>query len=88
MAELLLCSRSSSLLLLISVILHIYCVFSFKWSPFSAIFGYVDPIIVGLNPSFDWFFIFIFFKYLFEEIIDVVFPSVSGSSDRSVGPIS
>ena len=55
---------------------------------FSPIFGYVDPIIVVLNPSFDWFFTFFFFKYLFEEIVDVVFPSISWSSDRSVGPIS
>ena len=51
-------------------------------------FGYVDRIIVVLNPSFDCFFIFFFFKYLFEEIIDVVFPSFSWSSDRSVGPTS
>ena len=70
------------------VILHIHCVFSFKKSPSSPIFGKVDPIIVGLNPSFDWVFIFVFFKNLFEEIIDVVFPSFSWSSDRSVGPIS
>ena len=48
----------------------------------------VDPIIVGLNPSFDWVFIFLFFKYLFEEIIDVVFPSFSRSSNRSVSFIS
>ena len=62
----------------------IHCVFSFKSSPFSPIFGYVDPIIVVLNPSFDWFFIFFFFKFLFEEIVDVIFPSFSRSSNRSV----
>ena len=28
----------------------------------------------------DWVFIFLFFKYLFEEIIDVIFPSFSRSS--------
>ena len=43
-----------------SVILHIHCVFSFKYTPSSPIFGHVDPIIVGLNPSFDWVFIFLF----------------------------
>ena len=86
LAELLLCSRSSSLLFLSFYTIH--CVFSFKSSPFSPIFGYVDPIIVVLNPSCDWFFIFFFFKYLFEEIVDVVFPSFSWSSDRSVGPMS
>ena len=73
---------------LFSVILHNSLCISFKSSPFSPIFGYVDPIIVVLNPYFDWFFIFFFFKYLFEEIVDVVFPSFSWSSDRSVGPIS
>ena len=62
--------------------------FSFKSSPLSPILGYVDPIIVVLNPSFDWFFIFLFFKFLFEEVIYVVFPSFSWSSDRSIGPIS
>ena len=36
-------------------------------APSSPIFGHVDPIIVGLIPSFDWVFIFLFFKYLFEE---------------------
>ena len=45
-------------------------------------------IIVGLIASLDWFFIFLFFKYLFEEIIDVIFPSFSRSSNRSVSFIS
>ena len=40
----------------------IHCVFSFKSSPFFPIFGNVDPIIVVLNPSFDWFFIFLFLQ--------------------------
>ena len=81
-------SRSSSLLFLFSVILHnSLCIF-LQVEPIFPIFGYVDPIIVVLNPSFDWFFIFFFFKYLFEEIVDVVFPSFSWSTDRSVGHIS
>ena len=66
----------------------IHCVFSFKSSPFSPIFSYVDPFIVVLTLSFYWFLILFFVKVLFEEIVDVVFPSFSWSTDRSVGPIS
>ena len=71
-----------------SVILHIHFVFSFKPSPFFPIFCSVDPIIVVLNLSFDWVIFFFFFKGLFEEIVDVIFPSFSWSTDRSVGPLS
>ena len=31
--------------------------------------------IVVLNLSFDWFIFFFFLKGLFEEIVDVIFPS-------------
>ena len=74
---LLLCSGSSSLLFFFLSVYTIHCVFSFKSSPFFSVFGSVDPNVVVLNPSFDWFFIFFFFKYLFEEFVDVVFPSFS-----------
>ena len=65
-----------------------HCVSFFKSSPFIPIFRSVDPIIVVLNLSFDWFIFFFFFKILFEKIVDVIFPSFPWSTDRSVGPIS
>ena len=57
-------------------------------SPYSAVFGSVDPNFVGLIAAFDWVFSFIFFKFLFEEFVDVIFPSFSWSSNRSVGTVS
>ena len=73
---LLLCSGSSSLLFFFVSFHNSLCIF-LQVDPIFPIFDNVDPIIVVLNPSFDWFFIFFFFKYLFEEIVDVVFPSFS-----------
>ena len=35
--------------------------------------------------AFDW--VFSFFKFFFEEFVDVIFPSFSWSSNRSVGPV-
>ena len=70
---LLLCSRTT---------LHI------KSSPFFPVTGNIDPGVVVLFLSFKWFLNFSFVKVLFEEIIDVIFPSFLWPTDRSVGPIS
>ena len=84
---LLLCSRTTSLISFLSFYTF-SCVFFFKSSPFIPTFCSVDPNIVVLNLSFDWFIFFFFLKGLFEEIVDVIFPSFLWSSDRSVGPFS
>ena len=60
--------------------LHGHCV------PSSTVFGYNDPSFVGLIAALDW--VFIFFKFLFEEFVDIIFPSFSRSSNRPVGPVS
>ena len=49
--------------------------------------GNIDPHVIVLNLSFMWFISLSFFKNLFEEIFDVIFPSLFWSSDLSVGPI-
>ena len=69
-------------------LLHNHCVISFQWSPSSPVFGNVDPILVGLVASLDWIFIFLYFTYLFVEIIEIMFPSFSRSSSRSISFIS
>ena len=56
-------------------------------SPFFPVNGNIDPHVVVLNLSFMWFISVSFIMILFEEIIDVIFPSLFWSSDRSVGPI-
>ena len=43
-------------------------------------------VFVGLIAAFGW--AFSFFKFLIEEFVDVIFPSFSWSSNRSVGPVS
>ena len=48
------------------------------------VLGHVDPCFVGLVVAFDW--ISSIFKFLFEEFVNVIFPSFSWSPDRSVGP--
>ena len=85
---LLLCSRTT-LHISFSVILHIsLCIFLHKSSPFFPVFGNIDPDVVVLTLSFKCFLILFFVKVLFEEIVDVIFPSFPWSTDRSVGPIS
>ena len=71
-----------------SVILHISLCIFFKSSPFFPVFGNVDPDVVVLTLSFKWFLILFVVKVLFEEIVDVIFPSFLWPTDRSVGPIS
>ena len=63
------------------------CVFYFKPSPFFPVIGNIDPSIVVLTLSFKWFLILSFVKVLFEEIVDVIFPSFLWPADRSAGPI-
>ena len=55
---LLLCSRTTSLLSFFWSFYTFHCVFFFKTSPFIPIFFSVDPNIVVLNLSFDWFIFF------------------------------
>ena len=57
-----------------------HCVSFFKKSPLSSVFGNVDPCFVGLVVAFDW--ISSIFKFLFEEFVNVIFPSFSKSPDR------
>ena len=52
----------------------------------ATVFGNVDPSFVGLIASLDW--VFTFFKFVFEEFVDTIFPSFSRSSNRSVCPTS
>ena len=47
---------------------------------------WADPSFVGLVVAFKW--ICGVFKFLFEEFVNVIFPSFSWSPDRSVGPVS
>ena len=39
------------------------------------VFGNVDPGFEGLIASFDW--VFIVFKFWFEEFVDIIFPAFS-----------
>ena len=84
---LLLCSRTTLHISFVSFYTF-PCVFFFKSSPFFPVFGNVDPDIVVLTLSFKSFLILFFAKVLFEEIVDVIFPSFLWPTDRSVGPIS
>ena len=63
-----------------------HCVGFFQKSPLSSVSGSVDPCFVGLVAAFKW--ICGVFKFLFEEFVNVIFPSFSWSPDRSVGVVS
>ena len=60
----------------------------FESSPFFPVIGNIDPDVVVLILSFNWFLNLSFVMVLFEEIVDVIFPSFLWPTDRSVGPFS
>ena len=71
---LLLCSRTT-LHISFLTFYTFHCVFFFKSSPFFPVIGNIDPDVVVLILSFKWFLNLSFVRVLFEEIIDVIFPS-------------
>ena len=58
----------------------------FRWGPTFAVFGYADPCFVVWIVAFNW--VADLFKFMFEEFVNVIFPSLSRSPDRSVDPVS
>ena len=68
-----LCSRTT--------LLNSFCHFAlfivyFSSSPFFPVNSNIDPHVIVLNLSFMWFISLSFIMILFEEIIDVIFPSL------------
>ena len=75
-----LCSMTT--LVFLSFCILQYVLF-FKSSPFFPVNCNADPHVVVLNPSFTCFINLCLVMILFEEVIDVIFPSLFWSSNHS-----